>query len=242
MPAAASASAGHAGLAVRLHGETLLLDPSGAIFAPASATVLIADLHFGKSQALAARGLFLPPYDSAETMARLKRVIDRHQPRRVICLGDSFHTDAVQAQLPQSFFDTLAALADGRDWVWITGNHDPGVGQNLPGQNLSGNAVAEMPLGAVTLRHIPQFVAGQPEIAGHLHPGARIVQRGRSLRRRCFAVSDDHIVLPAFGTLTGALNMRDKAFDAFHACRNARAVLLGQDDVFPMSASRCVPD
>jgi metallophosphoesterase superfamily enzyme len=50
------------------------------------------------------------------------------------------------------------------------------------------------------------------EVAGHLHPCARIKGRGASVRRRCFVTDGRRVVLPAFGAFAGGLNVRDVAF------------------------------
>ena len=42
-------------------------------------------------------------------------------------------------------------------------------------------------LGPLTLRHEPSEDAPEGEIAGHLHPLAHVLQRGRAVSRRCFA-------------------------------------------------------
>src|SRR5690606_41396023 len=67
---------------------------------------------------------------------------------------------------------------------------------------LPGQCVDELAVGGLVFRHMPEGRA-EGEIAGHLHPGARIVQRGRSVRRACFACDGIRLVMPAFGSLTG---------------------------------------
>ena len=70
----------------------------------------------------------------------------------------------------------------GRDWFWIAGNHDPQAPADLPGET-----VRELAVGSLRFRHEPSNADAEGEIAGHLHPCARIVQRGRSVRRRSVA-------------------------------------------------------
>ena len=62
----------------------------------------------------------------------------------------------------------------------------------------------------IAFRHEPTGAAG--EIAGHLHPKARVATRGRSMERRCFASDGERAVMPAFGAYTGGLSIRDAAF------------------------------
>jgi uncharacterized protein len=224
-------------IAVELGGLALVLDAAGVAFAPDEQTLLVADLHFEKASSLARRGVYLPPYDTADTLRLLASLVTHYQPKRVICLGDSFHDASGHERLSAATFDTLTQLATGRDWVWISGNHDPEVKHSLPGSNWD-----ELDLRGVTLRHEPQFIAGSFEIAGHLHPCARIEQRGRSLRRRCFAVNENHIVLPAFGALTGSLNVLDKVYNGMMRSQSAKAIMLGQTAAYAIKANRLLPD
>ena len=70
---------------------TLLADAAGAIYWPDEKLLIVADLHLEKGSAFAARGVLLPPYDTAATLARVARLIERYAPRLLIALGDSFH-------------------------------------------------------------------------------------------------------------------------------------------------------
>jgi DNA ligase-associated metallophosphoesterase len=185
----------------------LVPDLSGALFLPDERTLIVADLHLEKGSAYAARGVFLPPYDSAATLSVLGAVILRHQPARVIALGDSFHDRGGQVRLDTACRDALRALQRGRDWLWITGNHDPQIGPALGGEVADGIEIT-----GVALRHEPDAGARGHEIAGHLHPAAKVRMRGRALRRRCFALSASRCVMPAMGAYAGGLNLRDRAF------------------------------
>ncbi len=40
-------------------------------------------------------------------------------------------------------------------------------------------------------------------------PQARVVRRGKAVRRKCFATDGARLVMPAFGAYTGGLNIRD---------------------------------
>ncbi len=67
------------------------------------------------------------------------------------------------------------------------------------------------------------------EIAGHLHPAARIAQRGRAVSRRCFVTDGNALVMPAFGAYTGGLNIRDRAFFSVFGSRSYTAHMLGEN-------------
>jgi metallophosphoesterase superfamily enzyme len=78
---------------------TLLADAAGAIYWPDEKLLIVADLHLEKGSAFAARGVLLPPYDTAATLARLMHLIARYAPRAVIALGDSFHDSAAPERM-----------------------------------------------------------------------------------------------------------------------------------------------
>ena len=155
------------------------------IYWPEQGLLAVADLHLEKGSSFAARGVLLPPYDTAATLARLAALIARYAPRVVVALGDSFHDGRGPARLADTDRATLRSLQRGRDWVWITGNHDPD-----PAEGIGGRFLSTLKLGALTFRHEPLENAGG-EIAGHLHPIARVSRRGRAVSRRCFAGDGD---------------------------------------------------
>ena len=155
-------------------GVSFEADLSGALYWPEEHTLVVADLHLEKGSSFAARGMLLPPYDTVATLSRLAAVIARHDPRMVIALGDSFHDREAHERLSDADRDALSALQARRDWIWMSGNHDP----NLP-RDLGGVVAAEVSIGSIAFRHEPTGAVG--EIAVHLHPKARVPTRGRSL-------------------------------------------------------------
>jgi DNA ligase-associated metallophosphoesterase len=214
----------------------LVPDLSGALFLPDERTLVVADLHLEKGSAYAARGVFLPPYDSAATLAVLTAAILRHRPARVIALGDSFHDRGGQARLDTACREALAALRKGRDWLWITGNHDPQIGPALGGTVLN-----QVEIAGVALRHEPDPTPRGFEIAGHLHPAAKVRMRGRALRRRCFALSASRCVMPAMGAYAGGLNLRDRAFRPLFR-EGLSAHILGDGRLFRIDERLLLPD
>jgi uncharacterized protein len=191
---------------ILLHGETLVLDATGAAFWPAGKTLIVADLHFEKGSAYARAGQLLPPYDTAATLKRLEAALAHFHPARVVALGDSFHDHNADDRLDGAEVARLAMLTERVEWLWVEGNHDP-----KPPAWLGGKATAEAVLGPLVFRHIPAPLQHKGEVAGHLHPCVTIHRNGLSVRRRCFLSDGERLVLPAFGAYTGGLDVRDKA-------------------------------
>src|SRR4051794_30719276 len=145
---------------LNIAGVTLVADPSGALFWEEQSLLVVSDLHLEKGSSFAARGVLLPPYDTAATLSRLAAVIARHDPRMVIALGDSFHDRRAHERLVTSDRDAITALQVRRDWIWISGNHDPA----LP-SDLGGVVATEVAIGRIAFRHEPTGAIG--EVAGH---------------------------------------------------------------------------
>ncbi len=185
-----------------VNGCSLAADPSGVLLWPATDSLIVADLHLEKGSSLARRGVLLPPYDTRATLDRLARVIDRVQPARVISLGDSFHDPAASERLGDADRRLLLDLMADRQWVWVTGNHDP-----LPPRDLGGSVVDELTEGALTFRHAATPAVAPGGISGHYHPVARLRVRGRSVSGRCFVNDGRRLILPAFGAYTGGLDV-----------------------------------
>jgi len=227
---AASASLEHG-------GEAMRLDPSGVLWLEAGATLVVADLHLEKGSAFARRGTLLPPYDTARTLRRLGWAIERYRPRVVVSLGDAFHDRAGAAGLTADDRRELAALAAGRTWLWIRGNHDPD-----PPRGLAGESLPSLALGRLQLRHLPDPADdGAAVVAGHLHPKARLVQGPRKAIRPCFAADAQLLLLPAFGAYTGGLNVLDPAIRGLFRS-GFTAFMLGRSRVYRVDHRHLHPD
>jgi DNA ligase-associated metallophosphoesterase len=213
-----------------------VLDPAGALYWPEEGALIVSDLHLEKGSSFAARGVLLPPYDTAATLARLAHVVARYAPRLVIALGDSFHDGEGPARIAETDRATLAALQRGREWLWVAGNHDP-----APARGVGGRGAAMLALGALVFRHEPTAEAHDGEVAGHLHPVARVAVRGRAIGRRCFASDGRRLVMPAFGAYAGGLNVRHRAFAPLFGSAFT-AHLLGERRLYAFTGVRCLSD
>jgi DNA ligase-associated metallophosphoesterase len=221
--------------AITIAGVSLHADPAGALYWPEHGLLAVADLHLEKGSSFAARGQLLPPYDTAATLARLARLIAHYAPRVVIALGDNFHDGGGPVRLSPDDRESLRALQLGRDWIWLTGNHDP-----EPAGNIGGEFHESFALGGLTFHHLPTGASNK--IAGHLHPMARIAHRGFCVSRRCFAADATRLIMPAFGAFTGGLNVRHAAFTDLFGTFQFTAHLLGEDRLYAFAAKRCLPD
>jgi DNA ligase-associated metallophosphoesterase len=215
----------------------LLADCAGALYWPDESLLVVADLHLEKGSSYATRGVLLPPYDTVATLARLNALVARYAPRFVVALGDSFHDNGGPQRVSDDDRAMLGALQRGRDWIWIAGNHDP-----EPVRDLGGVSAAMFAVGPLVFRHAPEPDIADGEIAGHLHPVARVSGRGRTVSRRCFATDGRRMVMPAFGAYAGGLNVRDRAFADVFGTLKFTAHMLGEGRLYAIAAQRCLGD
>ena len=232
-----SLSRGRTDNTLTLRDVTLIADPAGALYWPAEKMLIVADLHLEKGSAFAARGVLLPPYDTASTLARLARLVARYAPQCVVALGDSFHDEGGPARMSDTDRVSLKALQVRRHWLWIAGNHDP-----HPANGVGGSFAEVLALDPFTFRHEPSSDPCDGEIAGHLHPLARVARRGRAVSRRCFASDGRRLVMPAFGAYTGGLNVRDRAIAMLFGTPAFTAHMLGDHRLYAIAAEHCLPD
>ena len=209
---------------IHMAGERLLLDPAGGLYWPGRGVLVVSDLHLEKGSAAAARGSLLPPWDTRATLDVLAGLLRRYSPKIVVALGDSFHDSGGSGRLLRADRVRLHAMAEGTEFVWVLGNHDPS-----PPEGVAGSWVQEWEAGPFMFRHIAQRAGG--EFCGHLHPKASVPVRGTVVTRSCFVTDGQRMMLPALGAYTGGLDVGDPAVGKLFP-KGGRVFLLGRERLF----------
>jgi uncharacterized protein len=215
---------------ITVAGKIFAGDTSGALFWPGESTLIVSDLHLEKGSSQAAKGRLLPPYDTRETLIKLAEAIDRFEPTRIIALGDSLHDVGAADRMSADDLSVLHMIQEHRTWVWVTGNHDPVITPRL-----GGSVTDELSVDGITFRHEPRHGRVTHEIAGHLHPAAKITKLNHTLRRPCFIGNGRRLILPAFGAFTGGLNVLDDAFEPIFGSDGMHVWMMGQDGLYPIA-------
>lgn len=200
-------------------GHSFEVAGDAALYWPDQKMLVVSDLHLEKASAYAAGGQMLPPYDSLATLEQVAALVDQFVPEIVISLGDNFHDTDGERRLQGRASALLQQLVTSVRWIWVTGNHDPDVQGHWGGE-----AVETLKCGNVIFRHEALGEEEGPEISGHFHPKFRQAVRGRHVSRRCFVRSARKLVMPAFGTLTGGLDVHDPALIAAFGCTDVDRV------------------
>lgn len=213
------------GIDLDAHGEVIRLLPERAAWVPRQRLLLVADLHLGKAVSFRRQGVPVPRGTTASNLQRLSALVERHDARSVVFLGDFLHS--AQARAPA----TLAAIAQWRAarprlvLTLVRGNHDRHAGD--PPSEFKLACVDEpyrLPDSKLVLAHHPQRVEGAFVVAGHVHPGFVVAGGFERLRLPCFHVHDDGLVLPAFGAFTGTFAVGRRPGDRIVAVAGDRLV------------------
>ncbi len=187
---------------VEVAGEELALLPEKALFWPAAASLIVADIHFGKAAAFRALGVPVPRGTTGENLALLDMLVARHQARRIVFLGDFLHARAAHARATQEALLAWRARHPSMHLMLVRGNHDRHAGD--PAAALDIDMVDEPHgSGPFSFCHHPDLPTSGYALAGHVHPVHVLATRFDRLRLPCFVVGARRMILPAFGAFTG---------------------------------------
>lgn len=216
------------GVKIDVAGETLVLLPERAVCWPRMHTLFIADAHFGKAASFRAHGVPVPRGTTRDGVTRADELLSRTRAQRVVFLGDFLHARAGRAP------GMLAQLQEWRErhsdveMLLVRGNHDRHAGDPPP--ELRIDCVDEPHLeAAFVLAHHPQRSPHGYVLAGHLHPAARLVGKGRQRASLpCYWFNDGCGVLPSFGDFTGSA--------VIDADPDDRVFVIAEDQVMEIAA------
>ena len=180
---------------------SITLLPQGVVFLSDSATLVVADVHLGKSAAFRAQGLPVPEGDTVRDLQRLLDLARNCHAAHLVVAGDLFHAPSgITPLLETALAGFITEL--GLPITLVVGNHDVKLKQ-FPSQI---RAVASLDLAeSIRVIHDPAHASGERlHLSGHWHPVVRIPDgRRTSLRLPCFLYRNHTLVLPAFGSFTG---------------------------------------
>ncbi len=191
--------------------RSLSLLPEGAVFLTETATLIVADIHLGKSAAFRAKGLPIPEGDSARDLSRLLDLANKSHAAELVIAGDLFHAPTgVTPELEAALALFMTRL--GMPLTLVVGNHDVKIPRFPAGLR----SVPHLDLEErIRIVHDPAHASGDRlHIAGHWHPVVKIPDGKRtSLRLPCFLFRKNTLVVPAFGSFTGGSILDAKADD-----------------------------
>lgn len=190
--------------AVELAGARMVL--MGERTAAWGSTLLAADLHLGKGEAMRRVGVGVPGGVLDETLARLGAAVARVGASRLLVLGDLLHAPA---GLTDTMIDRVRAWREALpvEFVLVPGNHDRGLARVADAWRLrvEGPVLREGPF---AFMHEPGEHAGAYTLCGHVHPAVRVGPRGRAVKLPAFVLGATCGVLPACSAFTDGATLR----------------------------------
>jgi DNA ligase-associated metallophosphoesterase len=188
---------------VIIGGTTMALLPERALLLKTSRTLILADVHWGKTATFRAASIPIPPGTTSDDLARLSDIITRTRASRLIVLGDLLHAKTWRAK------QTHAAIVQWRmkhralPITLVRGNHDIRAG-GIPADLAIECCSEPMALEGLQLCHRPVEQEKGYTLAGHVHPCFTLHGPGRQRERLpCFLFSQRIALIPAFGSFTG---------------------------------------
>ena len=184
-------------------------------------TLLVADLHLGKITHFRKAGIAVPAAAKQENLSRLSEILLNYAIRRVIILGDLFHSHYNDTWLD---FKHFIAQFSEIDFVLVMGNHDILEAQQYQATNLE--IVPEGLMEAEFIfTHHPYIHDKAYNLCGHIHPAVRLQGSSKqSVTLPCFLFSKNQAILPSFGTFTGSARIEPKEDDAIYAIADREVI------------------
>lgn len=193
----------------RIREQQLWLSSDRCIYWEEEQSLIVSDLHFGKTGHFRKAGIAVPQSVYREDLLRLLCQIQYFRPRRLLVVGDLFHSRenkelALFLKWREDFPDLGIHL--------IQGNHD------ILHESWYAKAAIELSrdvlsVGPFSFVHdiadvSAAMVKGGYYFSGHIHPGIRIRGMGKQcLQFPCFYFGSHYAVLPAFGRWTGTVSI-----------------------------------
>ena len=179
--------------------------PERAIYWEEQNTLIVADIHLGKASHFRKSGLPVPVNYGKKDLDILGQLIKTEKPKKLLILGDLFHSDANQEW---NWFKKWLSEKRNIEIYLVEGNHDKNIINEASATNLIVSSSLIMDSFIFTHEPLEEIPKKMYNFCGHIHPGVRIVGKGRqSLRFPCFWFGKFQAILPSFGTLTGHVSL-----------------------------------
>ncbi|WP_299522192.1 ligase-associated DNA damage response endonuclease PdeM [Winogradskyella sp.] len=186
--------------------EVLTLTNQRAIFWESQNTLILSDIHIGKTAHFRKHGIPMPDGILQKDLKRLEQLILHFRVKKLLIVGDLFHAETNSDMVT---FKSWLAQFQGLKLVLVKGNHDRLSKRKRLMDDLNIKVVKELVVSPFTFvhdnleRNYESFM-----ISGHTHPGILIKGKGKQkLKLPCYQITSKQLILPAFSLFTG-LNTR----------------------------------
>ncbi|WP_461450912.1 ligase-associated DNA damage response endonuclease PdeM [Mucilaginibacter sp.] len=207
--------------------QDLLLLPQKAIYWQQEKALIVADVHLGKVGHFRKAGIAVPRDMEQDDLAVLSDLIDEHKPKKIIFLGDLFHSDL---NTDWDWFVLWRKHFPKLELILIRGNHDIIHDKHYLDLNVALHD--ELLIGPFVMLHHPLTDEALENVkgyvfCGHIHPGISLSGRARQhLTLPCFAFGDKQAILPSFGKFTGRVAIRNRQTDRIFAIAQNKVIAI----------------
>jgi len=181
-----------------IEGNELVFYPEKYIHDLQNNSIILSDLHLGKTMHFRKNGIAIPKNLGLENLKRLNAILNLHNPKELLILGDLFHS---KMNAEWDDFKALRYHFSGINFILVEGNHDSFDIMEYQKANIL--RVKELRRNRILYTHEPKK-SSLLNCCGHIHPAVRL--RGsalQSLKFPCFYMDGKQMILPAFGVFTG---------------------------------------
>ena len=182
--------------------HTFNLLPEKAVYWEAQNILIIADLHLGKASHFRKNGIQIPAKSIGKDYEMLSKLLHKYRPKRLLILGDLFHSEINNEwDLLSQFVKNFPLIS----FELVMGNHDIISEEKYSKIGLV-NQGETLIIDKLIFTHEPLEIVPENclNFCGHIHPGFLLQGIGRqAIKLPCFYVFNGVFILPAFGNLTG---------------------------------------
>ena len=182
-------------------------------------TLILSDLHLGKTMHFRRNGIALPKDVRLDNLKRLDQILGKHQPKECLILGDLFHS---KMNAEWEDFKALRYHYSKTNFLLVEGNHDSFNKKEYQKANIE--VLSSLEREGILYTHEPM----ETELMncfGHIHPAIRLKGNAlQSLRLPCFYLNNKQLILPAFGAFTGMHTVK--------AMKKAKVFAIAENKIF----------
>jgi DNA ligase-associated metallophosphoesterase len=193
-----------------LRNQTLVFTNQRALFWNEQKTLIISDLHIGKTAYFRKNGIPIPADILEKDLERLDILVENFDAEQLLIVGDFLHAGKNK---DFEIFENWRSKNPTVKIILIKGNHDIHKADFLKHVDI---CIIEHSLfiEPFTFIHEPQSTENYFSISGHLHPGVTVrLEKRKTVRLPCFRISDHQLILPAFSEFTGLDTKSCEDFD-----------------------------
>ena len=209
---------------VNILRQNLILTNKRALYWVEQNSLIISDLHLGKTAHFRKNGLALPTQLILNDLARLSELIQHFRVKKLMIIGDFIHAGY------NSEFDLFTKWKEdysSLEIILIKGNHDRV--SDIYFSELGIKSIhSELEIYPFLFSH--EFIETEKYfvISGHIHPGVNLVSKVKNNHKfRCFIKTNNQLILPAFSSFAGT-NTKDHPLHATY-------FIFTDDDIFEIS-------